>query len=116
MNKIILLFFLFLSGCLIDDAYSQTLVKQWDHRFGGTSDEALSSFQQTADGGYILGGTSFSGIGGDKSEASRGDLDYWVVKIDGLGIKQWDKRFGGTTEEDLSVVRQTLDGGYILAG
>src|SRR5437867_4415149 len=56
-------------------------VMQWDKRFGGTANEGFYSLQQTSDGGYILGGTSTSGISGDKSEPSWGVWDYWIVKI-----------------------------------
>ena len=52
--------------------------------------------RQTSDGGYILGGYSTSDISGDKSEADRGDTDYWVVKVNSLGVKQWDKTLGGS--------------------
>ena len=56
--------------------------KQWDARFGGSDGDGLYSLQQTADGGYILGGSSSSGISGDKTQASQGDNDYWIVKTD----------------------------------
>jgi len=93
------------------------LVKQWDYRFGGTSSEPLVvSLLQTSDGGYILGGSSVSGIGGDKTQASWGDWDYWIVKLDSLGNKQWDKDFGGTNKDVLFSMQQTADGGYILGG
>jgi len=91
-------------------------VKQWDKRFGGTDYDNLMSIQPTSDGGYILGGASGSGIGGDKTEDSRGIVDYWVVKIDANGVKQWDKRFGGTDEDFLLSLQQTADFGYILGG
>ncbi|MBU1908591.1 MAG: T9SS C-terminal target domain-containing protein [Verrucomicrobia bacterium] len=94
--------------------------KQWDKSFGGSLDDACISVQQTADGGYILGGRSKSPIGGDLSQKRRGrDSDYWIVKTDASGAKQWDKRFGGLgsdEREDLRVVQQTTDGGYILGG
>jgi hypothetical protein len=92
------------------------LVKQWDKRFGGTDVDYLYSFQQTKDGGYILGGSSQSGITGDKTQAKWGYQDYWVVKIDSLGNKQWDKDFGGTEADYLISLQQTRDGGYILGG
>jgi hypothetical protein len=90
--------------------------KQWDARFGGNSVDNLTSIQQTSDGGYILGGTSFSGIGGDKTQNNRGQNDYWIVKTDGNGVKQWDARFGGSSYEELLALQQTTDGGYILGG
>ncbi len=93
-----------------------TGIKQWDKRFGGKGNDFMSFVQQTTDGGYILGGNSSSGMGGDKSQGSRGDDDYWIVKVDGNGIKQWDKRFGGTSADYLSALQQTSDGGYIMGG
>jgi Secretion system C-terminal sorting domain len=91
-------------------------VKQWDARFGGSSFDELHSLQQTADGGYILGGSSFSGISGDKTQATRGGKDFWIVKTDANGVKQWDARFGGTLFEELFSIRQSTDGGYIMGG
>lgn len=89
---------------------------QWNYRFGGTAYEELESIQQTADGGYILGGYSSSGVSGDKTQTSQGGNDYWIVKLNSNGIKQWDKRFGGTGNDYMYAVRQTSDGGYILGG
>jgi len=90
--------------------------KQWDKDFGGTNTEELFSLKKTADGGYIFGGFSYSGISGDKTQPSWGSMDYWIIKIDSLGNKQWDKDFGGTGGDWLYSSDQTADGGYILGG
>jgi hypothetical protein len=90
--------------------------KQWDHTFGGSDVNWLTSLQQTADGGYILGGQSNSGITNQKSQASQGDLDYWIIKLDASGTKQWDRTYGGSGREELAIIRQTADGGYIVGG
>ncbi len=92
-------------------------IKQWDKRFGGTTSDVFAILQKTPDGGYILGGTSVSDIGGDKTQSSwSSSNDYWIVKIDSLGNKQWDKRFGGTREDYLTTLILTNDGGYLLGG
>ncbi len=96
--------------------FSQAPIKQWDVRFGGNEGDALESLQQTTDGGYIMGGYSFSGISGDKTQASQGNQDYWIIKTDAAGTKLWDARFGGDLNDELTCVRQTSDGGYILGG
>ena len=95
---------------------SATGAKQWDRRFGGSQDEGLSRVRQTAEGGYLFGGTSESPAGGDKTEGTRGFDDFWVVKVNGNGAKQWDRRFGGAAGDSFSAVCQTLEGGYLLAG
>lgn len=94
--------------------------KQWDKRYGGSSNDALYTIKPTKDGGYICGGISNSATGGDKTQDTWGGVafyyDYWVVKIDSLGNKQWDRRFGGTDDDALFDIAQISDGGYILAG
>jgi hypothetical protein len=97
-------------------ASAQAPVIQWEKTIGGNSYDELYCLAQTSDGGYILGGTSNSAISGDKSQASKGGVDYWAVKVDANGNKQWDKTFGGSGTDDLLSLVQTLDGGYILGG
>ena len=90
--------------------------KIWDRRYGGLWEDFPSNFQQTKDGGSVLGGESYSNIGGDKSKLSWGGGDYWVVKIDSASNKQWEGDYGGIEEDLLFGLRQTSDGGYILGG
>lgn len=90
--------------------------KQWDKRFGGFLQDNLFVARQTLDAGYILGGFTISGIDGDKTQPAWGGWDYWIVKIDSVGNKQWDKRYGGTANDELWDLQQTKDGGYILGG
>jgi hypothetical protein len=83
---------------------------------GGNNNDYISAIEQTADGGYILGGYSSSNISGNKTENSKGDYDYWIVKLDGAGNIQWDKTIGGISADYLQTLKQTSDGGYILGG
>ncbi len=92
------------------------LVKQWDARFGGDSLEYLYALHQTMNDGYILGGQSKSDSTGDKTQHTRGEWDFWVVKTDSIGNKQWDKRFGGNGDDFLYAISQTRDGGFIMTG
>jgi hypothetical protein len=87
---------------------------EWQNTIGGSSDDLLFSIQQTTDGGYILGGYSGSGISGDKTEASLGDYDYWVVKLNGSGAIEWQNTIGGNNNDFLISIEQTTDGGYIM--
>lgn len=89
---------------------------QWQKTFGGVGFDALYFADQTFDGGYIIGGNSYSDISGEKSDSSRGGSDYWILKIDSVGNIQWQKTFGGFGSDVLYTAEQTLDGGYILGG
>jgi hypothetical protein len=90
--------------------------KMWDRRYGGDKDDFLYAVRCTPDGGFLLGGYSFSGISGDRTQGSRGQCDYWIVKIDAGGNKQWEARYGGKTFDYLFDMKVTQDGGYILGG
>ncbi|QHT70876.1 hypothetical protein GXP67_31625 [Rhodocytophaga rosea] len=96
--------------------------KQWDKTFGGigqglgdTREDARITIH-TSDGGYLVCGTSASKVGADKTAASKGDYDYWIVKISANGSKLWDKTFGGTDADILTSAIGTTDGGFLLVG
>ncbi|QMU31043.1 T9SS type A sorting domain-containing protein [Adhaeribacter radiodurans] len=90
--------------------------KLWDKRYGGSEDDFLNRVYPTRDGGYLLGGSSLSGNSGDKTEANRGNWDYWIVKVDKQGNKEWDKTFGGSSSDNLRKVLQLPSGEYVLGG
>ena len=90
---------------------------EWQKTLGGDGEDALYSIQQTTDGGYILGGYSYSGISGDKTEANQGNGDYWVIKLDATGQTiEWQNTIGGQEFDKLNAIQQTTDGGYVLGG
>ncbi|MBK7389316.1 MAG: hypothetical protein IPI23_09700 [Bacteroidetes bacterium] len=89
---------------------------QWQQVIGGSGDDMLVSIQQTADGGYVLGGSSDSNISGDKTENSYGLSDYWIVKIDDTGNVQWQQTIGGGGYDVFRSVQLTVDGGFVIGG
>ncbi|MEM6842462.1 MAG: hypothetical protein AAF632_09580 [Bacteroidota bacterium] len=91
--------------------------KQWDKSYSGTGGDYLRTMLPTSDGNYLLGGTADeSSIGFDKSEASRGGNDYWLIKVDAQGNKLWDKTIGGPDDDSLGDVVETSDGGFLVGG
>jgi len=80
----------------------------WGQRYGGNDPDECYSVRQTSDGGYILGGYTYSFGAGNK--------DFWLVKTDANGRQLWSKTFGGGGEDECRSVQQTSEGGYILAG
>ena len=71
--------------------------------------ETANSMKQTADGGYIVAGsTNSSGVPGHPHAS--------VLKLDSLGNVVWQKTYGGTGPDSASSIDQTTDGGYVVAG
>lgn len=91
-------------------------VIEWQKTIGGFGGDILTGIQQTRDGGYILGGYTYSQVSGEKTEYNRGGHDYWIVKLSSSGGIEWDKTIGGISYDDLYSIEQTSDGGYILGG
>ncbi|WBV61945.1 T9SS type A sorting domain-containing protein [Chryseobacterium camelliae] len=112
-NSAILFIFLYLGNF----AYAQSSTPpniQWQKSFGGSASETAKSIVQTPDGGYISAGFSKSSDG--NATMSHGNNDFWIVKMDASGNLQWQKSLGGSGDDQASSIRNTSDGGYIVAG
>lgn len=90
--------------------------KIWDKRFGGPGDDFCTASLITSDGNYVVAGYSNSIAGGDKSEATRGFNDYWIIKLDENGVKLWDKTLGGNYNDWLFALAVSPDGGIVAGG
>lgn len=82
--------------------------QQWQQTLGDNDRDEAYSIQQTADGDYIIAGLTNS--------FGAGSRDMYFVKIDSDGNQQWQQTYGGDSNDEAYSVRQTVDGGYILAG
>ncbi|MFA5781675.1 MAG: gliding motility-associated C-terminal domain-containing protein [Bacteroidales bacterium] len=96
-------------GLIRTDANGDTL---WTKAYGASCPlgcgEHSYSLQQTADGGFIICGYTFS--------FGAGDYDVYLVKTDNMGNIVWTKTYGTTGVEEAYSVQQTTDGGYIITG
>lgn len=86
----------------------------WQKSLGGSANDNGYSIQQTVDGGYITVGETSSADG--QITGYHGAYDVWVAKLDAQGQIEWQKALGGSGAETAYCIRQTFDGGYILAG
>jgi len=83
-------------------------VEEWSKTFGGTDEDWGACLQRTADGGYVLVGTTRS--------LGAGEEDVYLVKTDGSGELEWSSTFGGVEGDEGYCVQCTSDGGYIVSG
>jgi hypothetical protein len=80
----------------------------WTNTYGGAGTDDAMSLVQTSDNGYALyGWTTSFGAGGK---------DAWLVKTDVSGTMQWNKTYGGRSDDYGTSLIQTSDGGYALTG
>lgn len=80
----------------------------WQKTIGGSDWDFAYSIQKTTDGGFIIGGTTYS--------FGRGNADGYVIKTDANGDVIWSKTYGGKKDDEFKSVIQTSDGNYALTG
>lgn len=93
----------------------------WQKTFGFAGADKGISLIETNDNGYLITGvldvTASNGLGNSKVFAKKhAGGDYWVIKLNADGNKQWSKFYGGTFTDTPYDVIQTNDSGYILVG
>jgi len=87
------------------DSIGDTL---WTRIYGGTDHDRAYEVQPTTDGGYIVGGWTES--------FGSGPSDIYVIRTDSVGDTLWTRTYGGAVGEVAYSIKQTPDGGYIIAG
>jgi len=80
----------------------------WRRAYGGEELAGANSLQQTADGGFILAGTT--------DLSGKTDHDLWILKLDSDGNEEWQKTYLEEGVNYPSSIYQTTDGGYVVAG
>ena len=82
-------------------AFSQAPEIEWQNTIGGSDVDLCNTIIQTTDGGFLIGGNTWSEISGDKTEENIGLAhweDYWVIKLSAAGMIEWQNDIGGTVQ------------------
>jgi hypothetical protein len=86
---------------------------EWQNMYGGNQVDIAYSIQQTTEGGYIIAGyttsTDIPGI------TLTGYSVLYVIKLSNTGSIEWQKSYGGHTQDYARSILQTADGGYVVA-
>jgi len=95
---------------------SSTGVLEWQRCLGGTGNDFGFCARQTSDGGYVMAAE----LGSDDGDVTSFNGGFWVIKMNAMGIIQWQKNFGAPFlqlgDERPRWIEQTPDGGYIVDG
>jgi hypothetical protein len=94
--------------------------KLWETCYGTTNYDDLRAVLPAFDGGFLLAGTApgspVSTGGGNRLVTGYGGDDFWIIKIDAQGNREWEAAYGGGASEVLWCAAPTADGGYVLGG
>ena len=93
----------------------------WEKSLGYAGTDTGISIKETNDLGFLLTGvldvTASGGNGNSKNtKINHAGGDYWVIKLNMAGDKQWSKYYGGTFTDTPYDVIETEDNGYIIVG
>ena len=87
---------------------------QWQNSFGGSAFDNGNSVKLTADGGFLIAGTTKS-FDGDATQ-NFGENDFWLLKTDADGQLLWQQSFGGLGLDFAYDAIETSTGDYIIVG
>jgi hypothetical protein len=93
---------------------------EWQKCLGGSGFDGGSDIKQTADGGYIIIGSTDSTDGDvadihmDQDGSIRSDI--WIIKLDADGTLLWQKCFGGTQVDAGTSIEMLDDGSFVFCG
>ncbi len=80
----------------------------WNNTFGGRDNEKSNKLIKTKDGGYAIGGYTYS--------FAKGSLDAWFIRVDKKGNEEWSKVFGGLSTDEIYSIVETKQQGFMAVG
>lgn len=98
-------------GCallIISGTAAAELDSLWSRTYGGAFNDGFRSAVATSDGGFLAVGYTYS-FGPDNA-------NVFAVKTDADGDTVWVRAYGGPGRDYAYDVRETQDGGYVIAG
>ena len=92
----------------------------WQKSFGFSGNDFGVSLTETKDKGFLVVGeldvTASGGQGNSKSNSRHAGGDFWAIKLDSNGTKQWSKFYGGSFTDSPTGVVETEDNSFIIVG
>ena len=103
--------------------YSKQGECQWGVSIGGSDGDYINSVTETEDGGYVAGGyfgSSSIDLGNGEQITKNGSSDGIAIKIKEEQVQEIVAKqgisIGGNSDEQVTVVAKTSDGGHLIGG
>jgi uncharacterized delta-60 repeat protein len=81
---------------------------QWAHTYGVAFNDQAFDVQQTSDGGFVLTGATDS--------SGQNANTVLVIRTNAAGVQTWRQSFSPGDWDEGHAIRQTPDGGFVVAG
>lgn len=83
---------------------------------GGDDIDFMGCINTTNDGGYVIGVKTLSGISGNKTVESYGDIDIWVVKLNYELEIMWQVSYGASSSDIVGdILQDSYDNFYVCS-
>ncbi|OSY88682.1 PKD protein [Tenacibaculum holothuriorum] len=92
----------------------------WQKSFGYTGNDYGTRLTKTKDNGFLITGvldvSASGGLGNSRSSRRHAGGDFWAIKLNSQGNKEWSRYYGGTFTETPNGVVEDSEGNFIIAG
>lgn len=88
----------------------------WKNTFGFVGGDTGFTITPSHDGGFLLTGLLDAFASGGEGFGKHPGGNYWLIKVNANGVKEWSKHYGGFFTDTPYGAVQTEDGGYMIVG
>ncbi len=88
----------------------------WDAGIFGDKYDEFTDAVEFPTGGFVLGGLTYSSSGPDITDTPQGNGDFFLVKTDTNGIREWAHLYGGTEVDRMTSVDLTPTNDIVCVG
>ena len=101
---------------------------QWSKTIGGKGNDDIRVVIETQDGGYLVGGyfSSAQIVLDNRIVLANNDIntlngtastrDGMIIKYNNAGVAQWAKAVGSNSNDEITTIATTKDGGFLVGG
>jgi len=88
----------------------------WDAGIFGNKYDELVDAKEFFDGGFVMGGITYSEVGGDIHDTPKGKGDFFVIRTNDVGVPQWTHLYGGDEVDRMTSMDVTSTNEIICVG